>query len=95
MAVLSTANRQHIWRGLMRFWSNRLETMPGMLKTDIQAAVNAADDWVDLNASSYNLALPVAFRTNATNAQKAFLLAIVVLARYDVPIIRSIVGETS
>ena len=77
----------------MRFWSARLETIAGITKSDLQAAVDAADDWANTNAASYNTALPTAFKNNATAAQKALLLAVVVLARYDAPSIRSIVGE--
>lgn len=93
MAALSTVDRQRIWRGLMRHWSALREILGAFSKSDLQAAVNAADDWADLNASSYNLALPVAFRTNATNAQKALLLAMVVLARHNAVLLRNIVGE--
>jgi hypothetical protein len=93
MAALSTNVRQQIWRGLMRYWSNARETVAGITKADLQAAVNAADDWADSNASSFNSALPTTFRNNATTAQKALLLAIVVLARHAPASIRSIVGE--
>ena len=93
MAALSTTIRQQIWRGLMRYWSNLRESLSGVTKADLQAAVNAADDWADSNAASFNSALPTAFRNNATAGQKALLLAIVVLARYNAPAIRSIVGE--
>lgn len=47
----------------------------------IQAAFNAADDWMEANASSYNSALPAAFRTVATPAQKALLLASLAMRR--------------
>lgn len=93
MAALSTTIRQQLWRGLMRFWSARLEVVAGITKTDLQAAVNAADDWAGANAASYNSALPATFRNNATTAQKAVLLAVVVLARYDAASIRAILGE--
>ena len=93
MAALSTTVRQRIWRGLMRFWSARLEAVAGITKTDLQSAVNAADDWADANAASYNSALPATFRTNASASQKALLLAVVVLARYDVTSLRAILGE--
>lgn len=93
MAVLSTTVRQQLWRGLMRFWSQRLEAVSGLTKTDLQAAVNAADDWADANAASFNSALPTTFRNNATSAQKALLLAVVVLARYGAASIRAILGE--
>ena len=93
MAALPQADRQRIWRGLMRYWSARRETVTGMTKSDLQAAVNAADDWADANAAAYNLALPLTFRTNATNGQKAFLLAMVVLARHNPALLRAILGE--
>lgn len=93
MAALSTNVRQQLWRGLMRFWSARLEALAGITKTDLQAAVNAADDWADTNAASYNSALPATFRTNATASQKALLLAVVVLARYGAASIRALLGE--
>lgn len=92
MAVLSTTIRQQIWRGLMRYWSDLRESM-GVNKSEFQAAVNAADDWIDSNAASYNSALPPAFRTTATPGQKAFLLAVVCLARFDVPALRRLIGE--
>jgi hypothetical protein len=93
MAVLSDTIRTQVWRGLMRYWSAQLETVSGINKTALRAAVDAADDWADTNASSYNSALPATFRTNATAGQKALLLAIVVLARYSSSIIRTILGE--
>jgi hypothetical protein len=93
MAVLSQAVRQQIWRGLMRYWSRQLEAIGGITKSDLQAAVNAADDWADTNATAYNSALPTAFRTNATANQKAVLLAMVVLARFNPALVRSILGE--
>lgn len=93
MAVLGENTRAQIWRGLMRFWSAQLETISGINKTALRAAVDAADDWADANAASYNSALPATFRNNATSAQKALLLAIVILARYSSSAIRSIIGE--
>ncbi len=93
MAALSNAVRLRLWRGLMRFWSATLATLAGCTKADLQAAVNAADDWADQNAASFNSALPATFRNNATSGQKALLLAVVVLARYDVASLRAILGE--
>lgn len=93
MATLSTTVRQQIWRGLMRFWSRQGKSLAGLTKPDLQAAVNAADDWADQNAASFNTALPVAFRTNATAAQKALLLAVVVLARHNPAFLRNVIGE--
>lgn len=53
-------------------------------KVDLAAAVSAADTWADANAASYNTALPVPFRTNASAAQKALLLAYVCMKRTGV-----------
>lgn len=50
-------------------------------KADVQAAVDAADAWVAANAASFNTALPAAFRSTASNAQKAAVLAFVALRR--------------
>ena len=93
MAVLSNTIRTQLWRGLMRSWSRQGETVAGVTKDDLQAAVNAADDWANSNAGSFNTALPAAFKNNATAGQKALLLAVVVLARFDPALVRAIVGE--
>lgn len=58
------------------------EPLPNMSKSDITDAVEAVDEWLDLAASNYNSALPTAFRTNATAAQKALMLTTVAAAQY-------------
>lgn len=82
MAILSNADRQAIWAQVMHKLSTNRDTT-ALLKTDLQAALNAADDWVNANRVSYNSALPLAARTTLTPAQKAYLLAIVVLQRFE------------
>lgn len=67
--------------------------MTALTKADLQAAVNAVDDWIDANEASYNAALPVAARTNLTVAQKPALLVVVMLRRLRVDALRQIVGE--
>lgn len=64
-----------------------------MTKSDLQLAINAADDWLDANSTLYNAALPILFRVNATNSQKAFILAIVALSRGNSTLLRYILGE--
>lgn len=93
MAVLPDADRIRIWKGLMRYWSNLRETLAGMLKADLRAAVDAADSWVDANAASYNSALPVTFRTNATQSQKSLLLVAVILMRFNLNLLKQVFGE--
>ncbi len=92
MAVLSDTIRLQLWRGLMRYWSSLNEAV-GVNKADLRAAIDAADDWANSNAASFNTALPTAFRNNATAGQKAFLLAAVTLARFDVAALRRLIGE--
>ena len=47
----------------------------------LKAAADAADQWADDNAASFNTALPVAFRNAATLQEKSLLLAVVILKR--------------
>jgi SLT domain-containing protein len=94
MAVLSTTDRARIHRGLMRYLSNLREAIPALTKADIRAAIDAADSWIDSNQSSYNTALPTAFRTNATTAQKTFLFCAVAAMRVSPAFARAVLGET-
>lgn len=80
MAVLGETDRVLTWTE----WMHKNLGDCSFTKTMLRDALNAADDWADLNASAYNLALPVTFRTNATAKQKALLLALVVLKRHDI-----------
>lgn len=57
MAVLSDALRRGVWSGIMRYISDVRETV-SITKTELRAAIDAADTWLDTNASSYNSALP-------------------------------------
>ncbi len=83
MAVLSDADRLAIVSKIGQWLSNNRVPF-NLSKTDVRAAVNAADDWADANAASYNSALPVAARTTLTTAQKAQLLAYIILRRWEV-----------
>jgi len=80
MATLSIENRQRIWRGLMRYWSNLRESL-GLSKSDLWAAVVATDQWIDDNATSYNTELPEAARTALTVDQKTLLFCCVAAMR--------------
>lgn len=56
-------------------------------KEDLRLAATAADAWATANAASYNTALvsnAPAFGADATNAEKALLLAYVALSRAGV-----------
>lgn len=79
MAVLSQAERDRIFR-----WFQRDPDLgsASFTKPQLAAAVAAADDWADANATAFNNALPAAFRNAATAGQKALLLAYVITRRY-------------
>jgi hypothetical protein len=80
MAALPEQNRVSAWAALMR----STDCPGGVTKTELRAALDAADDWADANAASFNTALPVAARTSLTPRQKAALLLFVVNERYGV-----------
>lgn len=81
MAVLDSANRLDLWAAAMRRWSDRREGLGALTKADLQAAINAADDWADANAAAYNAALPQPARGALTAGQKAIILAYICLRR--------------
>lgn len=91
MAVLPVVDRQRIWRGLMRYVG--FGGVANVTKPDLQAAVDAADAWVDSNSASYNAALPQPFRNNASPEQKSLLLVAIVLMRFNLELLKRIFGE--
>ncbi len=82
MAALTNEQRQEIWAEYMSEISSDREALGAMTKAELRTALNAADDWVDTNQTSYNTALPEPFKTEATQSQKARLLAKVITKRF-------------
>lgn len=80
MALLNEINRVTIWEQIMRDNRNPI----AVLKMELRAAVDAADQWAEDNATSFNQALPVIARTNLTAKQKAMLLMFILAKRYGV-----------
>jgi hypothetical protein len=80
MAVLSTPDRVAVWAQWMQ--ENKAAVTGAMTKADLQAAVNALDDFLNTNATALNNALPAAARTALSTAQKAALLNYVVFRRW-------------
>ncbi len=93
MATLSSTDIDRIKRGLSRWWSNLREQHGAFTRTDLRAAIVAADAWVDANTTTYNLALPAIFRGAATVSQKSLLLVAVILMRFNLNILKQIFGE--
>lgn len=81
MAILPEADRVAVWAEANRALSDAHESC-SIVKADLRAAIDAADQWVSDNAAPFNNALPVAARTGLTTAQKARLLMLVVARRF-------------
>ncbi len=79
MAALADADRAELHGEIMR----GLIPVAGITKAQLRAAVDAIDDWIVANAAAFNTAIPVAARNALTSAQKARLLALIALKRYD------------
>ena len=84
MANLTDPQRVECLKEFVDKLGSLRETIPVLKKSDLRAALDAADAWTNTNTSSYNTALPVAARTNLTASQKALLLAYVIMKRYAV-----------
>ena len=83
MAVLVDADRKEIWALFMSDAGTQRDQL-ALLKTDLRAAIDAADAWVEANSAAYNAALPQPARGALTAKQKAQLLMYVVRKRYQV-----------
>jgi hypothetical protein len=79
--ALTEQQRQDGTRELVRRMFVELNATANFSHDQLKAAFDAADDWADANATSYNNSLPVPFRTTASQSQKGFLLAILCLKR--------------
>lgn len=81
MAVLSDADRKAVWTDFMRKISDARESC-AVNKTDLRAAVDALDQFLEDNAATINSAIPQPARANLTATQKARILAYVALKRW-------------
>ncbi len=83
MAVLSDTDRAE---GTAFFnnsvYINNIGEIVGLTKTDVRAAFDALDSFLETNQNAVNQAIPEPARTNLTTAQKAWLLQLVVERRY-------------
>jgi len=83
--ILTPTQQQEAWNDLVNAVAPKGPNQPVMpfAVPDLVAAVQAADAWATANAASFNTALPDPFKSTATAAQKAALLAFVALRRYS------------
>lgn len=83
MTVLNSVDRESLNQTFADEESSSWERIePG--KQDVQAAVNAIDDWVEANMASFNAAIPEPARAGLTSKQKAKLLMFVISRRWEV-----------
>jgi hypothetical protein len=80
MAILSELDRAGCWANTMR---RNIGSM-SITKTELRAAVDALDDFMDTNASTINSAIPQPARSSLTTKQKAAILMLVIEQRYEV-----------
>lgn len=76
--ALDETGRFRAFAQAMRNWPGSLG---GVTKAQLREAVNATDDWIEANQTSFNNALPVPFRTSASLVQKTFLFCYVAMRR--------------
>ena len=79
MATLPAADIDTAWRE----WMEDNEEPCSFDKNALKAAAVSLDNWLDTNATALNNVLNAAFRTAASQKQKARLLWYVVRRRYD------------
>lgn len=77
MALLDATNRART----VAQWMRENTEVSSFTKAELTAALAATDAWIDGNQSSFNTALPVAFRNSASLAQKTLLFCFVAMRR--------------
>lgn len=77
MAVMTDTDRARTVAQFMRDIRQDL----GINKTQLRAALNALDDYFDVNAAAINTAFPVAARNALSTSQKAILVGYVAFRR--------------
>ena len=78
MAVLTDNQRLNIWEKWMR---ENLGDV-SITKTDLRAAINAIDDFLDNNAVTINNAFSEPAKSSLSAGQKAMVLAYVAIKRW-------------
>ena len=81
MAVLPDNKRIQAWTELMQELSADGQEI-AITKAELRAAVDALDTFLENNAATVNAAIPQPARSGLTTAQKARILAAVVMYRY-------------
>jgi len=93
MAELTTEQRQQVWRGLMRYWSNLWESWSGDTPSsgEILTTVNETDTYIDENQVDYNMSLTYA--DDFTPVQKTLIFCVVAAMRVSPAFCRQLLGN--
>jgi len=83
MTILTSADRAEL-RSMFAQEASSVWEVIAVNKSDLRAAVDAIDQWVEDNQASFNSAIPLPARTALTAKQKAQLLFYVVRKRWEV-----------
>lgn len=91
--ALSTAQREQVWRGLMRYWSSQEEPIGDVTKQELLTAVGDVDDWIESSQANFNASLSNPFKSEATAEQKTLVFVAVAAMRQGPAFARTILGE--
>jgi hypothetical protein len=83
MAALPEGERFAAWAEFMARESMEHQAI-GITKTELRAAADATDDWIEANATSFNSALPQPARSTLTARQKKLLFMFIAARRFGV-----------
>lgn len=84
MAVLTDSDRRKIWAKFMSDISAREEKFGVINKYQIKDLINAVDQWISDNLTSFNSALPEPAKTQLTGKQKFEIFMAVAQRRWEV-----------
>ena len=108
MAALPVATRTRLWIGLMRWWSQHEHAIEqpfaGPAKFDIYnptantGLITQIDDWVDTHSANtcntigLNGAIEEPCKSGLTASTKGFVTSMIILARYNPELCKSVLG---
>ena len=81
--ALTTEQRQELFAKFQRHQSSS-RTLMNVSKVDLKNAVDAIDDWMDDNATSFNNAIPIPARTTMSMKQKLRIFMSILKIRWEV-----------
>ena len=81
MAVLTRAERKKIASPWVRRVIRDLGESKNLTVTDLEAAVQATEDWIEANQASYVAALPESFKANTSASAKTLLFVYTAMKR--------------